>query len=91
MASSPVSTRPKLALAMGDAAGVSSELAARVLADPEVRAAAQIIVLGDARVLSQGARIAQVSLNLDNAAAKGGKLPTPLQAPRNNPFSIICG
>ncbi|WP_431283603.1 4-hydroxythreonine-4-phosphate dehydrogenase PdxA [Humitalea sp. 24SJ18S-53] len=56
--------RPRIALAMGDAAGVSAELAARVLADPAVRAAADITVIGDARVLAEGARVAGVELDI---------------------------
>ncbi len=56
---------PRLALAMGDAAGVSAELAAKVLADPAVRAAAEITVFGDARVLAEGARVAGVALDID--------------------------
>ena len=46
--------RPTLALAMGDPAGISSELAARLLADQEVRASARLIVFGDRRMLALG-------------------------------------
>ncbi len=48
------SDKPVLALAMGDPAGISSELAARLLADADVRAAAHIIVFGDRRMLALG-------------------------------------
>lgn len=58
---------PRLALAMGDAAGISPELTARVLADDAVRAAAGIIVIGDARVLAEGARVAGVDPAVDIA------------------------
>lgn len=47
--------RPTLALALGDAAGIGAELAARVLSDEELRAAAEIVVIGDRRLLDQGA------------------------------------
>jgi 4-hydroxythreonine-4-phosphate dehydrogenase len=56
---------PRLALAMGDAAGISPELTARVLADPDVRAAAEITAIGDARVLAEGARVAGIGLDID--------------------------
>jgi 4-hydroxythreonine-4-phosphate dehydrogenase len=57
--------RPRIALAMGDAAGISPELTAKVLADNAVRAAAEITVIGDARVLAAGARVAEVRLDID--------------------------
>ena len=60
----PHGTKPVLALAMGDPAGVSFELTARLLADPECRQAATYIVIGDARALAEGARIAGVTLDL---------------------------
>ncbi|UPG73450.1 4-hydroxythreonine-4-phosphate dehydrogenase PdxA [Roseomonas gilardii subsp. gilardii] len=58
-------TRPRIALAMGDAAGVSSELAAKVLADPVVREAAEITVIGDVRMLARGAEFAGVDPDVD--------------------------
>ena len=64
MADQQTMTRPRIALAIGDAAGISPELTARVLADPDVRAA-EIVVFGDARVLARGAEIAGVTLDID--------------------------
>ncbi|EHL99990.1 pyridoxal phosphate biosynthetic protein PdxA [Acetobacteraceae bacterium AT-5844] len=58
-------SKPSLALAMGDAAGISAELAAKVLADEAVREAARITVFGDARVLAQGAKVAGVESDID--------------------------
>lgn len=58
-------SKPSLALAMGDAAGISAELAAKVLADEAVRQAARITVFGDARVLAQGAKVAGVEPDID--------------------------
>ena len=66
--------RPILAVAIGDPAGIGPELAARAVADPEVRAAARLVVLGDARVLAQGARDAGVTLDIATRKA-GGPLP----------------
>jgi len=59
-----VSGKPVVALAMGDPSGISSELLARVLADPQVHAAANLLVVGDARALEEGARIARTSTRL---------------------------
>lgn len=56
--------RPTLALAMGDPSGISPELTARLLADPEIRGLADFVVIGDQRVLEAGAEIAGVSLDL---------------------------
>ena len=56
--------QPTIALAMGDPAGISPELTAKLLADDEVRAAARFIVIGDKRVYDEGARIAGVSSEL---------------------------
>lgn len=69
------SAKPRIALAMGDAAGISPELTAKVLADDEVRAAASITVLGDARVLAEGARVAGVSLDIETVRDGQGPLP----------------
>lgn len=56
--------RPIIALAMGDPAGISPELTARLLALDEVTAKARLVVIGDRRVLDDGARIAKVELDL---------------------------
>jgi 4-hydroxythreonine-4-phosphate dehydrogenase len=50
--------RPVLALAMGDPCGVSPELTAKVMMDEEVRAIADLIVIGDRRVLADGEAVA---------------------------------
>jgi len=53
---------------MGDPAGVSPELTAKLLCLDEVRAAANIVVFGDRRILEEGARIAGVSLDVSYVA-----------------------
>lgn len=58
------SARPIIALAMGDPAGISAELTAKLLVSDTVRNEAAIIVFGDRRVLDEGAAIAGVSLDL---------------------------
>ena len=57
-------TRPTIAFAMGDPAGISPELAAKVLALPEVRSAARLVVFGDRRILDEGARIAGTAVDV---------------------------
>jgi 4-hydroxythreonine-4-phosphate dehydrogenase len=62
-------TRPRIALAIGDPAGIGPELTARLLADRDVTSAGQILVIGDQRVLAEGARVAGVALDIDRVAA----------------------
>jgi 4-hydroxythreonine-4-phosphate dehydrogenase len=49
--------KPVIALAMGDPAGISPELSARLAALDEARAAARIVVVGDRRVFDEGAKV----------------------------------
>jgi 4-hydroxythreonine-4-phosphate dehydrogenase len=53
--------KPTIALAMGDPAGISPELTAKVVALDEVRSAARVIVIGDRRVYDEGAKVAKAS------------------------------
>ena len=55
---------PLLGLMLGDCTGIGPEQCARVLADRRVADVARVLVVGDARVLQQGARDAGVSLAL---------------------------
>jgi 4-hydroxythreonine-4-phosphate dehydrogenase len=71
--------KPAVALAMGDPAGISPELTAKLLALDEVRQAAHLIVIGDRRVLEDGARIAEAALDLD---VIGADAPLPQAAAR---------
>ena len=57
--------KPVIALAMGDPAGISPELTAKVIALKEVREAARIVVVGDRRIYDDGARIAGISATPD--------------------------
>lgn len=52
--------KPRLAHAIGCPAGVAPELSARILADQEIIGGANIIAIGDARVLARGADVAGV-------------------------------
>jgi 4-hydroxythreonine-4-phosphate dehydrogenase len=49
---------------MGDPSGISPELTAKVLADKDVRAAADFVVFGDRRILAEGERIAGVRIDM---------------------------
>ncbi|MBS0242724.1 MAG: 4-hydroxythreonine-4-phosphate dehydrogenase PdxA [Proteobacteria bacterium] len=70
---SSATPRPVIALAMGDPAGISAELTAKLIADPEVRAAADLLVVGDRRILAEGEHVAK--LNCDMSVWRPG---TPL-------------
>ncbi len=88
--------RPRIALAIGDAAGISPELAARVLGDPEVLEAAGIVVIGDARVLSAGARVAGVELAIETVSEEGsladsGMRPILIDLHHCDPVDIVPG
>jgi 4-hydroxythreonine-4-phosphate dehydrogenase len=74
-------SKPTIALAMGDPAGISPELTAKLVALDEARRAARIVVIGDRRVYDEGAKVAKVSASpeefvdlkhLDPAAIKRG-------------------
>ncbi len=63
--------RPVIALAMGDPAGISPELTARLLDLDDVREAAHIITIGDRRILDEGAKAAGLTLDLASASLDG--------------------
>ena len=51
--------RPTIALAIGDAAGISPELTAKAIALEEIREAARVVVVGDRRIFEEGASVAR--------------------------------
>jgi 4-hydroxythreonine-4-phosphate dehydrogenase len=55
--------KPRIALILGDPAGIGPELAARLLADRQTSAAAHIVIVADHRVFDDGARIAGVEID----------------------------
>ncbi len=73
------SSKPVVALAMGDPGGISSELTAKLLSDRETRAAARYVVIGDRRMLAAGERIAGVGLDI------------PVWRPGDNRFDLSGG
>ncbi len=68
MTCDPVQTVPVVVLAMGDPAGISPELTARLIADPSIADAARLVVIADRRVLDQGARVAGVAFDVETIA-----------------------
>ena len=66
--------KPLLALAIGDPAGIGPELAARLVVDADVRAATDLLVIGDRRVLQQGADVAGVTIDLPPSGSAGGSV-----------------
>jgi 4-hydroxythreonine-4-phosphate dehydrogenase len=63
--------KPVIALAIGDPAGISPELTAKLVAMDELRARADLIVIGDRRVFDEGARIARVTPDLKTVVPDG--------------------
>ena len=76
-------SRPLIALAMGDAAGIGGELMARVLADEGVRDAADIVAIGDRRVLAEAERTTGVAADV--------ALLTPGERPNGRPGFVDLG
>lgn len=86
--------KPVLALAMGDPAGISSELAARLLADDEVRRAADIIVFGDRRMLALGEKQSGKTVDIEVATSLDAKRATAtvfIDGGHLNPATITLG
>jgi 4-hydroxythreonine-4-phosphate dehydrogenase len=86
MASKSAQVKPIVALAMGDPAGISPELTAKLLVLDEVRDAASLVVIGDRRVLGEGAKIAKVALDLDTIG-----VDMPLPEGKNRPVFVDLG
>ena len=57
--------KPRVGLVLGDGAGIGAELAAKLLALPQTAAAADIAVIGDARLLARGAKEAGITPRID--------------------------
>jgi len=86
MTESAENMRPVIALAMGDPAGISPELTARIIALDDVKAAAHLVVIGDRRILDEGAKAAGLTLDLEPAT-----LETFQQAGRQRHVFIDLG
>lgn len=62
---------PRIAAAMGDPAGISPELMARLLGEADIRGGAEFIVFGDRRILEAGATVANVTLDVHVVGSEG--------------------
>ena len=59
-----MTAKPLVALAMGDPAGISPELTAKLVVHDDIRARSRIVVIGDRRIFDEGARVAGVKPEL---------------------------
>jgi 4-hydroxythreonine-4-phosphate dehydrogenase len=62
---------PVLGITMGDPAGIGPEIAAKALAEPAVRRAARLLVIGDSRVMAEAVRSAHLDLAVRSLAEPG--------------------
>ncbi|KAJ5818576.1 hypothetical protein N7474_004167 [Penicillium riverlandense] len=60
--------RPRIAITLGDPAGVGPELAAKLLADPQNRARADLLVLADRCEIEAAASVANVTIPISEVA-----------------------
>ena len=67
----PSSTRPTLAITMGDPAGIGPEIIMKALAHADVQATCRPLVIGDAERLRQAGRIVGSGLTVDSLSAAG--------------------
>jgi 4-hydroxythreonine-4-phosphate dehydrogenase len=79
---------PTLAFALGDPAGISPELTAKVLALPEIVAAAHFILVGDRRVLEAGAAVAGVAVDVEVRPAASARDASLREAARARPVLV---
>jgi 4-hydroxythreonine-4-phosphate dehydrogenase len=73
--------KPRIAVLLGDPAGIGPELIARLLAKPENRARADLLIIGDQRELEAGMKIAGTRFDYtvvdrEDAAATGTDVPS---------------
>jgi 4-hydroxythreonine-4-phosphate dehydrogenase len=68
---------PRIVIAMGDPAGISPELLAKLLSQKDLLAQAAITVVGDRRVLALGEKAAGVTLDIETVAPGDKTAPQP--------------
>ena len=59
-----MTAKPLIALALGDPAGISPELTAKLVAQDDIGARCRVVVIGDRRIFDEGARVAGVKPEL---------------------------
>jgi 4-hydroxythreonine-4-phosphate dehydrogenase len=67
----------RIALVMGDPCGISPELTAKLLAIPETKAGAAVLVIGDLRVFRGGETVAKTALPLEVVQRAADARPAP--------------
>jgi 4-hydroxythreonine-4-phosphate dehydrogenase len=72
--------KPVIAVAMGDPSGISPELLARLLREPDLRDAARYVIFGDKRLLDLGAADAGLDPDVQLAASEDA-LPAKADKP----------
>lgn len=75
--------KPVIAVAMGDPAGISPELLARLLAEPDIRPLATFVIFGDARVLEMGGKVAGLVPDVTRAQSENA-----LSEDQSRPFLV---
>ena len=79
-------TLPRIAMVLGDPAGIGPEIAARLLSDPANLAKAEVLLVADRAEVAEGARIAGVTLPLVEANAPAAGRVTLRHVPGEAPF-----
>lgn len=87
--------KPILGIFLGEAAGIGPEIIARLVADGTVRRYCRPLLIGDARVLELGQRIANVSFPyavVENASQADWDGPIPMLDLKNfDPAGLVMG
>jgi len=68
-------TKPRIAFLLGDVGGVGPEMGVKLLADPAVRTAAEVLLIADPVVLAEGERVAGAKLPVQRVAAADAPMP----------------
>ena len=88
--------KPVVAVTMGDACGIGPELVAKLLARPEIKTVAQLVLVGDPWVWAQGQRVAGTAHALKaisnwSEARTGDGAPLFLETPTVSQPDITAG
>jgi 4-hydroxythreonine-4-phosphate dehydrogenase len=88
--------RPVVAVTFGDACGIGPELVAKLLARPEIKDVAQLVLVGDAWIWADGQRVADVTSPIKvihdwKDARNGDSTPLFLQTETVSQSDIVPG
>jgi 4-hydroxythreonine-4-phosphate dehydrogenase len=76
----PVKSRPRIGITMGDPAGIGPEVVLKAVAEEEVRAVCAPIIIGNAQVLAHNARTLDLQCGYE-IVRQGETVPDDLRAP----------